>query len=238
MTINNEWTEEHEHILIELADKAMCFSWLHSHSNIYYYSLNTWYTIPVIIISTLTGTANFAQSQVPIQYQKTFGMIIGGFNLLAGIISTIQQFLKITQLSESHRIASIGWEKYYRNIKIEIAKEPSNRNNFDQFIKSSKEDFDHLMETSPIIPNNIIAKFKKNFRDDSSFVKPEICDSLISTKLSRNPWHNKNLDLPIKKINTYDLQIAKNTENIFHDSKLNEIVIGDIEMNTQIDNMV
>lgn len=29
-------------------------------------------------------------------------MTVGGFNLLAGIITTIQQFLKITQLNETH----------------------------------------------------------------------------------------------------------------------------------------
>ena len=67
-TINKndvEWTTEHEQILIEWADKAMCYRWLHSKSNALYSSLNAWYTIPVIIISTLTGTANFAQTRVP-----------------------------------------------------------------------------------------------------------------------------------------------------------------------------
>ena len=116
-----EWTQEHEQILIEWADKAMCYRWLHAKANAMYSSLNTWYTIPVIVISTLTGTANFAQERVPIQYQNLFVMIVGGFNILAGIITTIQQFLKITQLNEAHRVSSIAWDKFYRNIKIELA---------------------------------------------------------------------------------------------------------------------
>ena len=65
-----EWTPEHEKILIEWADKAMCYIWLHSKSNAMFSSLNAWYTIPVIVISTLTGTANFAQERVPINYQN------------------------------------------------------------------------------------------------------------------------------------------------------------------------
>ena len=93
-----DWTPEHEKILIEWADKAMCYRWLHSKANAMYNSLNAWYTIPVIVISTLTGTANFAQERVPLAYQNFFVMIVGGFNILAGIITTIQQFLKITQL--------------------------------------------------------------------------------------------------------------------------------------------
>jgi hypothetical protein len=195
--INAEWTLEHEKLLVEWADKAMCYRWLHSRSNAMYHSLNAWYTIPVIIISTLTGTANFAQERVPIQYQNVFVMIVGGFNILAGIITTIQQFLKITQLNEAHRVSAIAWDKFYRNIKIELAKHPDERMHVTQMIKICKEEFDRLMETSPVIPENIIKLFKTEFNNidkDNEFpkiIKPEICDSLISTELSRNPWSSE-----------------------------------------------
>jgi hypothetical protein len=188
-----EWTPEHETILIEWADKAMCYRWLHSKSNALYSSLNAWYTIPVIVISTLTGTANFAQERVPLDYQSFFVMIVGGFNILAGIITTIQQFLKITQLNEAHRVSSIAWDKFYRNIKIELAKHPTERIDVRQMVKMSKEEFDRLMETSPNIPEKIVKQFKNNFNAHSSFdkiVKPEICDILVPTNEYRNPWFN------------------------------------------------
>jgi len=195
-TINKndvEWTTEHEQILIEWADKAMCYRWLHSKSNGLYSSLNAWYTIPVIVISTLTGTANFAQTRVPIEYQNYFAMVVGGFNILGGIISTIQQFLKITQLNESHRVSSIAWDKFYRNVKIELAKHPSERIQPGQMLKMSKEEFDRLMETSPNIPEKIVQVFKTSFKHSDAFdriVKPEICDVLVSTDNYRNPWFN------------------------------------------------
>ena len=189
-----EWTPEHEKILIEWADKAMCYRWLHSKSNAMFSSLNAWYTIPVIIISTLTGTANFAQERVPLEYQSYFVMIVGAFNLTAGIITTIQQFLKITQLNEAHRVSSIAWDKFYRNIKIELAKHPIERIDVKQMIKMSKEEFDRLMETSPNIPEKILQQFKDNFKKETIFdqiVKPEICDILIPTNDYRNPWYNE-----------------------------------------------
>jgi hypothetical protein len=188
-----DWTPEHEEILIEWADKAMCYRWLHSKSNSMYSSLNAWYTIPVIVISTLTGTANFAQQRVPVDYQNYFAMIVGAFNIVGGIISTIQQFLKITQLNEAHRVSSISWDKFYRNIKIELAKHPIERIEVRQMLKMSKEEFDRLMETSPIIPENIIKEFKNKFNSHDTFekiVKPEICDILVSTDDYRNPWFN------------------------------------------------
>jgi hypothetical protein len=120
-------------------------------------------------------------------------MIVGGFNILAGIISTIQQFLKITQLNEAHRVSGIAWDKFYRNVKIELAKHPDERMPVLQMIKMCKEEFDRLMETSPVIPDKIVKTFKISFNDTLNFdkiVKPEICDVLISTDTYRNPWYN------------------------------------------------
>ena len=191
-----EWTVEHEGILIEWADKAMCFKWLHSKAHEYFSSLNTMYTIPVIVISTLTGTANFAQDRVPLEYQSFFVMTVGGFNILAGIISTIQQFLKISQLNESHRVGGIAWDKFYRNIKIELAKHPHERKDVTKFIDFCKEEFDRLMETSPTIPEEIIIEFKKTFKDSETYQKiilPEICADTF-----KNPWYD---DTRIEKRN-------------------------------------
>lgn len=226
-TFNAEWTIEHEQILVEWADKAMCYRWLHSRSHALYSYLNTWYTIPVIIISTLTGTANFAQERVPLEYQSFFVMIVGGFNILAGIITTIQQFLKITQLNESHRVSSIAWDKFYRNIKIELAKHPDERMNVTQMIKICKEEFDRLMETSPNIPDKIIQSFKTEFKkyedvtDLPKIITPEVCDSLVSTELSRNPWsseenRNKKINQLISKEKQH-LEVILNFQKTFFD---------------------
>jgi len=227
-----EWSKEHEKILIEWADKAMCYRWLHTKANAKFTSLNAWYTIPVIVISTVTGTANFAQERVPIGYQNYFAMIVGTFNILAGIITTVQQFLKITQLNEAHRVSSIAWDKFYRNIKIELAKHPLERLEVKQMIKMSKEEFDRLMETSPIIPDYIVNDFKNSFTDVSfnKIVKPEICDILIPTDDYRNPWYNEENQFKevneqlkiklekqnkIKKINELNIRIVKDFINLF-----------------------
>jgi hypothetical protein len=221
-----EWTVEHEQILIEWADKAMCYRWLHSRSNMLYSTLNAWYTIPVIVISTLTGTANFAQERVPLAYQNYYVMIVGGFNILAGIITTIQQFLKITQLNEAHRVSSIAWDKFYRNIKIEIAKHPNERIHATQMLKLCKEEFDRLMETSPVIPEKIITLFKESFKKSDNYlkiIKPEICDVLVSTDNYRNHWYNEeNTNKRIQEV--INLQNSKEFASKKLEEKNNKIV--------------
>jgi hypothetical protein len=222
-SIKVEWTTDHEIILIEWADKAMCYRWLHSRANSMFSRLNSWYTIPVIIISTLTGTANFAQERVPIQYQPYFTMIVGGFNILAGIVTTIQQFLKITQLNEAHRVASIAWDKFYRNVKIELAKHPNERMDVTQMIKIYKEEYDRLMETSPNIPDKIIRIFKKEFQESNNdmpkIITPEVCDTLISTELSRNTWFSKENEFnKIRLIENKEKEMEKERETKYMNS--------------------
>ena len=191
------WKDEHEKILVEWADKAMCYRWLHSKSNQRYTVFNAWFTIPVIIMSTLTGTANFAQDKFPENQRSLVQVTIGSINIFAGILTTIAQFLKISELNEAHRVSSISWDKFYRNIKVELAKSREERMNVTHMLKMCKEEFDRLMETSPDIDEKTIKLFQKTFSSNKknqsqenknkkyqSFElvnKPEICDELVST---------------------------------------------------------
>jgi len=187
---NVEWCSQHEDILVEWADKAICYRWLHATSHSSYSFKSRWFTIPVIIMSTLTGTANFAQERIPVDYQPMYTIIVGSINIFAGIITTVQQFLKINELNESHRVSSIGWDKFYRNIKLELAKSRAERMHVFQMLKISKEEFDRLMETSPTVDKKIILQFNKKFSNKSMEIndnknqlhKPEICDALESTR--------------------------------------------------------
>ena len=195
-----DWSSQHEKILVDWADKATCYKWLHEKTTREFARKNRWFTIPVIIMSTVTGTANFAQDKVPSEYIGAYTMAIGTISLVAGIMTTIQQFLKISELNESHRVSSISWGKFHRNIKVELAKSPAERTPVTQLIKACKEEFDRLIETSQSIPNHVVSLFKETFSggmikydDDgkkmpmtdkqllfNELTKPEICDSLES----------------------------------------------------------
>ena len=192
-----EWKSEHETILVEWADKAMCYRWLHAKSHQAYSKINAWFTIPVIVMSTLTGTANFGMDRIPEDVRGYAQMGIGAVNLFAGILTTIAQFLKVSELNEAHRVSSIAWDKFYRNIKVELAKSRDERMHVGHMLKMCKEEFDRLMETSPSINENIISLFNKTFpskepmkqldpndvcfKEKADIKRPEICDSLTST---------------------------------------------------------
>ena len=177
--IKLQWNKNYEAIFADWCDKAMSYRYLHSECNRYYHKMNILITIPVIVISTLTGVANFAQTRLPLEYVPYYTIAVGGTNILAGLITTIAHFLKIAELNEGHRIAAITWGKFCRNIKIELAKHPDQREALEVYLKRTKEQYDLLLETSPNIRHKEIALFNSKFKKNS-FFKPEICDNLVS----------------------------------------------------------
>ena len=195
----NYWKEEEEILLKDWADKAQCYELLHSKSHAIYKKRHAYFVIPVIIISTLTGTANFAQDKVAESKRNIFVMITGGFNIAAAIISTVGQFLKISEMNEGHRVASYSWGKFYRNIRTELAKHPLDRINPTDMLSMAKEEYDRLLELSPMIPKKIIREFNTIFLKNNDIAKPEICD-VITPTIIYNMSKEERLEM-IKKIN-------------------------------------
>ena len=178
----NGWTEQHEEIFAEWADKAMCYRWLHNRSLKIFEKRNALYTIPVIIMSTISGTASFALENFPENYKLMAQMAIGSVNITAGILTTVQQFLKITQKLEAHRVSCLSWGKFCQDIKVELTKNPKDRDGPLELLKTFKDEFDRLTEISPDIEDSIIAEFKNKF---GSKKEEEMSPTEVNKKYTR-----------------------------------------------------
>jgi hypothetical protein len=185
-----EWSKENEDILAEWCDIAQCYKWLNLKAHQKYSRLHAWFTIPAITLSTITGTAAFAQTSLPVNMQVYAPMVIGTINIMIGILTTIQQYLKISELNEAHRVAGISWDKFARNIRIELAKKLDERIDAGHMLKICRQEFDRLMETSPMIPEKIVNDFQKVF-GNKEIKKPDIIgDSIVSVNEIRNNWYD------------------------------------------------
>jgi len=193
-----EWSPENEEIMVEWCDVAQCYKWLNNRAHIGYSKQHAWYTIPAIILSTISGTASFAQTSLPKQAQDFAPVVIGTINIFIGILTTIQQYLKISELNESHRVSSIAWDKFARNIRIELAKKPEERLDAGTFLKHCRDEYDRLMETSPSISEYVIHSFYDTFQGKEGtekrrifeeLKKPDICDTIFSANNTRHKWY-------------------------------------------------
>jgi len=114
--------------------------------------------------------------------------------------------LKISELNEAHRVSSISWDKFSRNIRIELSKHPNERTDAKTFIKVCRQEYDRLMETSPDITESVIGEFTKKFsgpenskkrKQFDQLKKPDICDTIVSANETRHKWYLEDKDIVI-----------------------------------------
>ena len=185
---NNGWTSELEVLVGDWADRAQCYRWMHDKTSRAYSSYNQYFMIPVIVLSTLTGTANFGLDSLftDPNAKKLASLGIGGVSIFTGIISTVANFLRYGQGSESHLISSISWAKFSRLITIELALHPNERMEAFAFLKMFRIELDRLIEQSPTIPENVISNFKREFRMLADVKRPEVTGAIEHTRAFDN----------------------------------------------------
>lgn len=169
------WHPQQEKILKSWGEAAACYRYMHYQAYCSYKNLSMKFTIPLIIVSTVTGTANFAQETFPPTVQPFVPSAIGGLNLITAIATTIMQFLKINELMEGHRVASVQYGKLSRTIRLELTLPLSERiQDGTTMVENCRNEYDRLIEQSPNVPKKTIDEFEKEFPDDNQFFKPEI----------------------------------------------------------------
>ena len=149
---------------------------MHDRAYLYFEKQNFRFALPVIVLNTVTGTANFAQGSFPSAWQSYVPLFIGFLNLAAGLITTIAQFLRVSELLEGHRAASISYSKFSRNISVELSLPPDERSSAGrEFIAARRTELDRLIEQSPNIPMFIVKAFGDKFANNE-FMKPDILE--------------------------------------------------------------
>lgn len=168
------WNESEVTLLKKWGETAASYRLLHDRAFRANSSTAYRYTIPIIVLSTITGTASFSQTLFPPQYQPFVPMVIGGINIFVGILSTLSRFFRIDELTEAHRVASISYGKFARNIATELSLPPLNRKyNGADLVEMCRTEMDRLIEQSPIIDMDILRDFQKN-PDFKHIQKPEV----------------------------------------------------------------
>jgi len=179
-----DWSPECEELLADWSEIASCYYWMHNYSQRKYRKKYHSLQIPVIILSTLTGVSSFAtEGYIPEDFKQTFTAFVGSLNIFAGILGTLLSFLRYSEIYESHRIASIAWSKLSRSIEIELSLHDQKRKKCTDFLKVARAEYDGLLESSPMIDQDIINTFNQKFEGKYQNVsRPIIVNGLKQVK--------------------------------------------------------
>jgi hypothetical protein len=171
---DHTWHDQQAKLLKNWAEVASSYRWMHYQAYMTYKRKNLHFMIPLIIMSTVTGTANFAQNTFPEFIRPNVPQIIGAINLISAIMTTIYQFLKISEFMESHRISAVNYGKLARSITVELNLPVKDRETGGaECVKTVRTEIDRLIEQSPTIPKHVLVYYESKF-SNKGLAEPEI----------------------------------------------------------------
>lgn len=176
--IEIHWNAQLERILASEGERSLCFVWMHSRAEKRYSSFTTYIALPVIVLSTLNGFVSAAGGSIA-NDPRALTLAVGVVSVGVGVLNTLTSYFAWAKRAEAHRMVSLQYSKVHRSIMLELALPREERIRANDMLKMVRDQLDRLHETSPQVPDGIIADFKRNFADTTPDVsKPEITNGL------------------------------------------------------------
>jgi hypothetical protein len=186
-----EWSSQLEDILAQEGERCRGLAWLHTRAESYASKYNTFVQVPVIILSTLAGTASVGSESL-FGGSGVSSVAIGLVSISVGILNTLGSFFAFAKRSESHRIAHLNYSKLASMISIELSLPRDERNTADYMLKYIRDKMERLASTTPSCPTHIIADFNKKFgKLAHSIAVPLETNGLHKIKVYRGETHIK-----------------------------------------------
>ena len=184
---NVHYSDELEQLIKDEAEMAYSYYLLHNLSFIYFNKLNNYINIPVMILSTITGSASVGSSSL-FGDSNLASIIIGLVIILLNSLQGINTYFKYAQLAEAHKIASVSFIKISRFLELEMSLPRKERQDPNIILKVLKSEMDRLLETSPIIQPNIICQYNERYKEDKNknIKQPAIVNGLKSVIINKS----------------------------------------------------
>ncbi len=173
------WNENLEKYFVGTGERANALSWLHKKSEEQYSKRTIFIDLPVIILGTLNGATSIGSESL-FKGSQYAPVIIGVVALIKTILTTIGTYFSWARRAEAHKISSVQYSKLYRFINVELSLPRHERMSPTDLLKFTKDQYDRLIETSPLVPTNIITEFNNRFNkpEYQNIAKPEITNGL------------------------------------------------------------
>jgi hypothetical protein len=179
------WNDSLEKLIADEAERCTGLAWLHTECERCFSSRTTWIALPVIIFSTVNGFLS-GSSQIIFTSAISSSIGIGAVSLFTGVLSTIGSYFAWAKRTEAHRISAIQYQKLSRFLAIELTLPKKERIQAKDILKVMRDQMERLIEISPAIPEFIIEKYKKEFKDIKDVSHPDVIKGLQKVIINRD----------------------------------------------------
>jgi hypothetical protein len=185
---NIAWQEQLEKHFCDTGEKAHSLSWLHKQAEARYSRLKNFTDLPVIILGVLNGAASIGSNSL-FNDAKMSSVGVGAIALLTAILSTISSFFGWARRAEAHRIASLQYSKLYRTLALQMSLPRHERMSPSDLLKFTKESYDRMAETAPMVPPEVIVQYQQKFAlpKYDGITRPEEANGLEAITVYHTP---------------------------------------------------
>ena len=187
--IEIEWSTQLEDILAKEGERCSGLAWLHTRAEILTSRYNAYVQVPVIILSTLAGTASVGSSTLFNGDTKSASIAIGLVSIGVGVLNTLGGFFAFAKRSEAHRIAHLSYSKIASKISIELSLPRSERIKAESLLTYVRETMERLAETTPICPLSIIQQFNEKYKGEKEIALPTEVNGIHKIIIYRKEIH-------------------------------------------------
>jgi hypothetical protein len=192
-----KWTKQQEQLLVQWAEKASGYAWLHTRCVNYFRHRNLYISIPASIFGYIAGATTLLANPV---ITPTIKGLIGISGIAAGLLTNFQEMFTFKEESEKHKISSLRYLSFFREISCELSMAQSHRSTPGDFINMKRLEFDKMLEQSPTIPQSIADLFNTKF-SHLSFHKPDLVNGVQTIYPYKD---NSPKIFYLKKLNLYE----------------------------------
>ena len=216
------WSTPLEELVASEGEKARGLAWLNQRAETYYAHRANAIAIPVIILSTLAGTASVGSTSLFGSETQISSIVIGLVSIGVGILNTISSYFSWARKAEAHRIAFLQYSKLFSIIRIEMSLPRTERQEPESLLKQIRDSMERLAETTPSPPPSILAEFNNHFKDeDKSISRPTEVNGLQKISIYRSvsiPTQMNDVKVEIKNPPSVEDGSTNKQENQEHSS--------------------
>jgi hypothetical protein len=160
-----KWSNQIETLIAQEGEKSRGLAYIHNRCEQIYNKKNNYLTLPIIIFSTLAGTASVGSSTLFPDDTKVGSIVIGLISIGVGILNTINSYFAFAKKAESHRIAYLQYSKLFSTVSIEMSLPRDERQEPEIILKQIRDTMERLAETTPSPLTSILEEFNAKFKD-------------------------------------------------------------------------
>lgn len=167
-----KWSSQLEDIIASEAERCRGLAWIHQRAELVLSKKNNTLAIPVIVLSTLSGTASIG-SQSLFGDNQYASVGIGCVSILVGILQTLSSYFAYARKAEAHHQAYLQYSKLFSWIQVELGLPREERAEPEQILQQLRDQMSRLAETTPLPPMSILDLFNKTFKEyDKAIARP------------------------------------------------------------------